>query len=202
MPSSLTWFLPRTLVCSTHPPVSVCGTVRTAVPLRTFLGGSARRLRRGGTRGSALRHRNPMTGALRLPLCEGTPYGCRNVRLLSIGYALPPRLRGRLTLGGRTWPRKPRIYGGVDSRHPCRYSCLHGRPHPLHGRSRSRFGANAALSYRRTRGASRDFGYALQSRSFSARGHSASGLLRGLQMVAASEPTSWLSARPHILTIH
>ena len=73
--------------------------------------------------------------------------GLRNVRLTSIGYALPPRLRDRLTLGGRTWPRKPWTCGGGDSRPPCRYSCLHGLPHALQGPSRNPFGAHAALSY-------------------------------------------------------
>ena len=33
--------------------------------------------------------------------------GCRNINLLAIGYAFRPRLRGRLTLGGFTFPRKP-----------------------------------------------------------------------------------------------
>ena len=32
---------------------------------------------------------------------------CRNVDLLSIGYAFRPDLRDRLTLGGLTFPRKP-----------------------------------------------------------------------------------------------
>ena len=32
---------------------------------------------------------------------------CRNFYLLSIGYAFRPRLRSRLTLGGRTFPKKP-----------------------------------------------------------------------------------------------
>src|SRR6188474_513476 len=32
---------------------------------------------------------------------------CRNINLLSIGYAFRPRLRDRLTLGGFTFPRKP-----------------------------------------------------------------------------------------------
>ena len=73
--------------------------------------------------------------------------GRRNVRLPSIGYAPRPRLRTRLTLGGRTWPRKPRICGGRDSRPPFRYSCLHGRPHALHPTSRRGFAAHAALSY-------------------------------------------------------
>ncbi len=73
--------------------------------------------------------------------------GLRNVRLTSIGYALRPRLRSRLTLGGRTWPRNPRIYGGRDSHPPFRYSCLHGHPHALHHASRHGFAARAALSY-------------------------------------------------------
>ena len=38
------------------------------------------------------------------------------------------------------------------------------------------------------------------SRSFSARGLSTSQLLRTVQMVAASKPTSWLSPRPHVLS--
>ena len=73
--------------------------------------------------------------------------GRRNVRLPSIGYALRPRLRTRLTLGGRTWPRNPRICGGRDSHPPFRYSCLHGHPHALHRPSRDGFDARAALSY-------------------------------------------------------
>ena len=37
LPSSLTWFLPRTWVYSTCPPVSVCGTVRSSLKtLRRF----------------------------------------------------------------------------------------------------------------------------------------------------------------------
>ena len=74
--------------------------------------------------------------------------GCWNVRQLSVGYASRPGLRGRLTPGGRTWPGKPRTFGGADSRRPCRYSCLHGRTPPVHGRFRSRFARAASLSYR------------------------------------------------------
>ena len=39
----------------------------------------------------------------------------RNINLLSIGYACQPRLRSRLTLGGRPFPRKPWIFDGRDS---------------------------------------------------------------------------------------
>jgi hypothetical protein len=44
---------------------------------------------------------------LRLPIVITSPRWCRNVDLLSIGYAIRPRLRDRLTLGGLTFPRKP-----------------------------------------------------------------------------------------------
>ena len=157
LPSSLTWFLPRTLVCSTRPPVSVCGTVPVAVDFRwLFSAAWCGRLRRGSLRGPASRI------GFRLPACtrttslgrafpsaspSDTPPKFRNVRLTSIGYALPPRLRDRLTLGGRTWPRKPRTCGGGDSHPPCRYSCLHGHWRELQGRSRFPFGALSALSY-------------------------------------------------------
>ena len=40
-----------------------------------------------------------------LHLCVSTRY--RNIYLLSITYAFRPRLSSRLTLGGRTFPRKP-----------------------------------------------------------------------------------------------
>ena len=40
---------------------------------------------------------------------------CRNICLLSITYGFRPRLRPRLTLGGRTFPRKPKTFDGGDS---------------------------------------------------------------------------------------
>ena len=60
---------------------------------------------------------------LRHPFTPARKY--RNINLSSIDYAFRPRLRVRLTLGGRTCPRKPRIFGGQDSHLPFRYSCLH-----------------------------------------------------------------------------
>ena len=38
-----------------------------------------------------------------------------NINQLSIDYASRPRLRSRLTLGGRTFPRNPWTFGGGDS---------------------------------------------------------------------------------------
>ena len=157
MPSSLTWFLSRTLVCSTHPPVSVCGTATMAVDFpRVFSAAWLGRLRPGRSQGPASRLGRSLRACTRttsagraLPSASprDTPLRFRNVRLMSIAYASPPRLRDRLTLGGRTWPRKPWICGGQDSRLPCRYSCLHGLRSTLQARSRSPFGACSALSY-------------------------------------------------------
>ena len=50
---------------------------------------------------------------------------CRNVGLLSIGYAFRPHLRSRLTLGGITLPRKPWVCGEGASHSLSRYSCRH-----------------------------------------------------------------------------
>ena len=43
-----------------------------------------------------------------------------NLNQLSIPYAFWPRVRSRLTLGGRAFPRKPQVYGGQDSHLPSR----------------------------------------------------------------------------------
>ena len=42
----------------------------------------------------------------------------RNLNLLSIAYCVRSRLRSRLTLSGRTFLRKPQIFGGQDSHLP------------------------------------------------------------------------------------
>ena len=48
-----------------------------------------------------------------------------NINQLCIDYSLRPRLSSRLTLGGRTFPRKPWVYGDMDFNHVYRYLCLH-----------------------------------------------------------------------------
>ena len=58
--------------------------------------------------------------------------GWRNINRLSIGYALGPRLRSRLTLGGLTFPRKPCAFGGRASHPSCRYSFRHSHSPALH----------------------------------------------------------------------
>ncbi len=81
------------------------------------------------------------------PLCSGRPprivlaIGCGSINPLPIGYALGPRLRSRLTLGGLTFPRKPCAFGGWASHPSCRYSFRHSHSSPLHRSSRSGFAA-------------------------------------------------------------
>ena len=54
---------------------------------------------------------------LRYPFAQTITRWYRNFNLLSITYAFRPRLRSRLTQGGRTFPWKPWVYGPWDS-HP------------------------------------------------------------------------------------
>ena len=58
---------------------------------------------------------------------------CRNICLLSITYGFRPQLRPRLTLGGRTFPRKPKTFDGGDSHSAFAtytgiLSCMHSTP--------------------------------------------------------------------------
>src|SRR5580704_11011258 len=76
-----------------------------------------------------------------------TTAGAGILNLLSIVYALRPRLRSRLTLGGRTFPRKPWVYGGQEFNLSYRYSCLHSHFLTLHGWFPSRFDALRTLPY-------------------------------------------------------
>ena len=152
LPSSLTWSLPSALVYSTCPPVLVCGTVRMGVEtLRRFSWRHGRRQLRA-SRGRRTPSRLgllpdgfscPAPCALGPPIPAGglrglprhaiaSPGGPGNFNPEPIGYAFRPRLRGRLTLGGRACPRKPRTFGGRDFNPPFRYSCLHGRSHAVH----------------------------------------------------------------------
>lgn len=107
--------------------------------------------------------------------------GAGILNLLPIVYAVRPRLRTRLTLGGRTFPRKPWIYGVPEFHRDDRYSCLHPHFRALHGRFPFRFDAHRTLPYQSTpanRDGVRSFGRPLDRQSFSARDLSMSQLLR------------------------
>lgn len=57
-------------------------------------------------------NQNPITGIAILLHPRITPLPrYRNINLFPIDYAFRPRLRGRLTLGGLPWPRKPWAFG-------------------------------------------------------------------------------------------
>jgi hypothetical protein len=66
---------------------------------------------------------------------------------LSFDYALRPRLRSRLTLGGRSFPRNPWAFGGQDSHLSIRYSYRHSHFCALHQPSQVRFSAHRTLPY-------------------------------------------------------
>ena len=63
----------------------------------------------------------------------------RNINLVTIGYALRPRLRIRLTLRGLALRRNPWTFGDSASHTVYRYSCQHSHSPYLHGRLPSRF---------------------------------------------------------------
>ena len=80
-----------------------------------------------------------------------------------------------------------------------RYSCRHSHFRTLQPSSRSTFTASGTLPYHSPCGKSVASVPCLSPVEFSARIHLTSELLRTLSMMAASEPTSWLSMRIHIL---
>ena len=80
----------------------------------------------------------PSPLAFRSPRRSNSCRKRRNVDLQSIVYAFRPRLRHRLTPGGRTCPGKPWDSGDRDSHPVFRYSCPHNHWHAVHRRFRVR----------------------------------------------------------------
>ena len=87
-------------------------------------------------------HLAPRSVSPRRPSYINLCAGWRNINRLPIGYALGPRLRSRLTLGGLTFPRKPCAFGGRASHPSCRYSFRHSHSSSLHRSLRSGFAAD------------------------------------------------------------
>ena len=108
---------------------------------------------------------------------------CRNVHLLSIGCASRPRLRPRLSQGRSASPWRPWISGLGDS-HP--HLATHSGILPSHASTAPYGAASPAWQCSPTKGGARPpfpgFGGMFQPRTFSARGLSASELLRTLSM--------------------
>ena len=143
VPSSLERFLSRALVYSTHPPVSVCGTGEPGNDCKLF-SASGPVMRFGRSLSSGF---DCLVTFLDASLAALTRPGAGIFNLLCIHYALRPRVSSRLTLGGRTWPRKPWVYGDPDSHRVYRYSCLHSHYSALHRPFPSGFAALNTLSY-------------------------------------------------------
>ena len=114
LPSSLTRFLSHTLGYSPRPPVSVWGTVTKPCPLEVFLGStesdSSPRPKAGSASALKLRDRIFLVSSklynlargkpsprclipLRHPISQALALQYRNINLLTIDYAIRPRLR-------------------------------------------------------------------------------------------------------------
>ncbi len=121
----------------------------------------------------------------------------RNLHLLSIGYDSRPHLRPRLTQGRSALPWetldiRPRGFSPLS-----RYSFRHSLFHAVHSSFRYCFVPHAMLLYR-------PFGPLVSVVRFSP-GHFRRRTSRPVsyyalfECMAASEPTSWLSSKSHIL---
>ena len=95
------------------------------------------------------RPRRAFLSTLGSALTRARWYG--NINPLSIDYALRPRLRSRLTLGGRTFPRNPWTFGGGDSHSSfATHAGIRTRAASTTG-SRRRFDGCSTLPYRSCR---------------------------------------------------
>ena len=138
LPSSLTRVLSRALGFSPCLPVSVCGTGTNILArgfswqfgindfATKFHSPSHLRLRKTvfpvlhPTCLDALFQSCASPILLRHPIAHAAAWWHWILNQLSIPYAFWPRVRSRLTLGGRAFPRKPQVYGGQDSHLPSR----------------------------------------------------------------------------------
>ena len=186
--------LPPALGFSPHPPVSVYGT-GTWYTIAAFLGSRNRTLPYlCSVRVTDSDCETDLPVSL-LPCLPGAlSPGCavllrphssdtmryRNLNLLSIGYALKPRLRPRLTQGRSALPWKPWIFGLEDSHlHLATHSGILSSIHSTapYGTASSRMQCSSTNS---TDVKFLSFGVVFQPRTFSAQDLSTSELLRTL----------------------
>ena len=173
MPSSLTTLLPLALGFSPHPPVSVSGTGARfpflATPSSCF-----------PTIFSPFRPRLPARGSRLRGVSVSSSDRLRILYRICIDYAFRPRLSSRLTLGGRTYPRKPWIFGHYDS-----HAILATHSGILTSLQSTRASAHASPRTQRSPTIPKgilSFGYTLSPVKSSAQHHSTSELLRTLSM--------------------
>ena len=197
LPSSLTRVLPRAFVFSTRPPVSVFGT-GTLLLARGFSWQCD--ICRFGTvlpspsqlmiseygfacTPHSLLGRPLPSGRSTLPPASphrsSASWWYWNLNQLSFDYASRPRLRSRLTLGGRSFPRNPWAFGGQDSHLSFRYLYRHSHFHALHQTSQFSFTGHGTLPYHIV-SYIQSFGVRFSPVTFSAQRHSTSELLRTL----------------------
>ena len=124
---------------------------------------------------------------------------CRNLNLLSIGYGFRPRLRSRLPQSRSALLWKPWIFGLGDS-----HSHLATHSGILSSRLstapyRYRFAAPAMLLYHAPCGVSSASVVCFSHGNFRRRTSRPVSCYALFQCMAASEPTSWLSSKSHIL---
>ena len=196
LPSSLAADHSSALVCSTGPPVSVCGTGPAAMCLEVFLGSMVRRIEGAEAPSySRVRHTGRIclprvylrpSASIRLARSAFTPSsllrslrGSRNVDRASFGAPFRVVLRPRLTPVRLTLTGNPWSCGVGVSRTHYRYLCLHLLFRALQPSSRATFSAarNAPLPKLFTW---HSFGSVLDTRLLSTPNRSTSELLRTL----------------------
>ena len=220
LPSSLTQGRSCASDFSSCPPVSVCGTVPPCLALDSIsrhhgcasFASTFSPLAHGSARAvdlpaaldaSPLRPELPFSGlASPHASCPRNMGKHRTMDRFPIGYGFRPRLRGRLTQGRLPLPWKPRASGGRGSHPSFRYLCLHSLFRLLQRPSRARLHGSAECSptsraIRRESAASAPCLAPLHCLRADARPVSCYALFQGM---AASEPTSWLSAHPHLIS--
>ena len=122
----------------------------------------------------------------------------RNLNLLSIGYGSRPRLRPRLTQGRSALPWKPWIFGRKDSHlslatHSGILSSIHSTAPS--GTASSRIQCSSTNVFRHSSASVSCF----SPGHFRRRTSRPVSYYALFECVAASEPTSWLSSKSHIL---
>ena len=125
---------------------------------------------------------------------------CRNFNLLSIGYASRPRLRSRLTQGRSALPWKPWIFGRKDSHLPLATHSGILSSYPSTAPSGTASSVLRMLLYQSTYVDSTASVSCFSPGHFRRRTSRPVSCYALFECMAASEPTSWLSSRPHILS--